>query len=224
MLNSDGTFNTANPFVRQISRASGIDATGRPIYNGDNRPGDPSAAADGAKGEQIFAVPSFLGGKNWMPMSCSQKTGLFYVPSNERGMDIWNEPITCKKDAAYLGAGFTIKPEGKIVTLDDETGAVPWRFQTGSGIVGQPVTWEQDGEQFVSVVSGWGGAVWTFKLPMMQPKGRRSSQDCGHAARAPNRSARFSLAVLLGGRDYALPRTFRSVAPRGDFVILTAPK
>ena len=29
----------------------------------------------------------------------------------------------------------------------------------GSGIVGSPITWEQDGEQYVSVVSGWGGAV-----------------------------------------------------------------
>jgi alcohol dehydrogenase (cytochrome c) len=25
-------------------------------------------------------------------------------------MDIWNEPINYKKGAAYLGAGFTIKP------------------------------------------------------------------------------------------------------------------
>ena len=50
---------------------------------------------------------------------------------------------------------------------------------------GQPVTWEQDGEQYVSIISGWGGAVplwggevakkvnylnqggmvWTFRLP-----------------------------------------------------------
>ena len=29
----------------------------------------------------------------------------------------------------------------------------------GSGIAGQPVTWEMDGEQYVSVISGWGGAV-----------------------------------------------------------------
>ncbi len=227
----DGGFVNAWPFVSQISWASGIDETGRPIYNEDTRPGDPSAAADGEKGEQIFAVPSFLGGKNWMPMAYSQSTGLFYVPSNEWGMDIWNEPITYKKGAAYLGAGFTIKPifedhigslkaidpntgevkwdfhndaplwggvmttagglvftgtpEGKFVALDDETGEELWSFQTGSGIVGQPVTWEQDGEQFVSIVSGWGGAVplwggevakkvnylnqggtvWTFKLP-----------------------------------------------------------
>ncbi len=232
----DGKFVRGFPFVKDISWASGLDENGRPIYVEENRPGDPTAAADGAKGETIFAAPSFLGGKNWMPMAFSQKTGNFYVPSNEWGMDIWNEPITYKKGAAYLGAGFTIKPlyedhigslkavdpdtgsivweykndaplwggvmttagglvffgtpEGEFLALDDETGEVLWSFQTGSGIVGQPVTWEQDGEQYVSVISGWGGAVplwggevakkvnylnqggtlWTFKLPKQLAK------------------------------------------------------
>ncbi len=227
----DGGFVGAMPFVKDITWASGIDDNGRPIYNEDNRPGDPTAAADGKKGEVVFSSPGFLGGKNWMPMAYSQRTGNFYVPSNEWGMDIWNEPVTYKKGAAYLGSGFTIKPnyedhigslkaidpdtlelkwevkneaplwggvmttagglvfygtpEGEFIALDDETGEELWSFQTGSGIVGQPVTWEQDGEQFVSVVSGWGGAVplwggevaskvnylnqggmvWTFRLP-----------------------------------------------------------
>lgn len=226
-----GAFISATPFVKDISWASGIDENGRPIFVEENRPGDPTEAADGKKGEVVFASPSFLGGKNWMPMAHSPKTGLFYVPSNEWGMDIWNEPITYKKGAAYLGSGFTIKPnyedhigslkaidpdtgelkwefkndaplwagvmttagglvftgtpEGKFIAFDDETGEELWSFQTGSGIVGQPVTWEQDGEQYVTVISGWGGAVplwggevakkvnylnqggtlWTFRLP-----------------------------------------------------------
>ncbi|WP_238364918.1 PQQ-dependent methanol/ethanol family dehydrogenase [Mesobacterium pallidum] len=228
---ADGGFEAAYPFVKDITWAEGIDENGRPIFNEANRPGNPADAADGKKGEVVFSSPSFLGGKNWMPMAFSQKTGLFYVPSNEWGMDIWNEPITYKKGAAYLGSGFTIKPnyedhigslkaidpmtgewkweakndaplwggvmttagglvfygtpEGKFLALDDETGEELWSFQTGSGIVGQPVTWDMDGEQYVSVVSGWGGAVplwggevakkvnylnqggmvWTFKLP-----------------------------------------------------------
>ena len=70
---------------------------------------DPTAGADGKKGNVVFAAPSFLGGKNQMPMAYSPDTKLFYVPANEWGMEIWNEPITYKKGAAYLGAGFTIK-------------------------------------------------------------------------------------------------------------------
>ena len=227
----DGKFVSAVPFVKNITWAKGIDKNGRPIFNEPNRPGDPSKATGGKKGEVVFSVPSFLGGKNWMPMAFSPKTGNFYVPSNEWGMDIWNEPVTYKKGAAYLGSGFTIKPifkdyigslkaidpdtgkvkwefknnaplwagvmttagglvftgtpEGEIIAFDDETGEKLWSFQTGSGIVGQPITWEQDGEQFLAIISGWGGAVplwggevakkvnylnqggtlWTFRLP-----------------------------------------------------------
>jgi alcohol dehydrogenase (cytochrome c) len=228
---TDGKFVSAVPFVKNITWAKGIDENGRPIYDDANRPSDPAKAADGKKGETVFAVPSFLGGKNWMPIAYSQKSKLFYVPSNEWGMDIWNEPITYKKGAAYLGAGFTIKPifedhigslkaidpatgetkweyknkaplwggilttagglvftgtpEGYLKAFDDTTGEELWKFQTGTGIVGSPITWEQDGEQWIAVAAGWGGAVplwggevakqvkninqggsvWAFKLP-----------------------------------------------------------
>jgi len=173
--------------------------------NGDFISGEPFVQNIGKKGKSIFAVPSFLGGKNWMPMAYSGKTSMFYIPSNEWGMDLWNEPVTYKKGAAYLGAGFTIKPlfddyigslkamdpatgkvkweyrnkaplwggvlttagglvftgtpEGYLKAFDDETGEELWKFQTGTGIVSSPITWEQDGEQYVAIVTGWGGAV-----------------------------------------------------------------
>ena len=224
----NGEFIRAVPFAENITWAKGIGDDGRPIWNPENRPGNP-AGED--KGKSVFAVPAFLGAKNWMPMAYSQDTGLFYVPSNEWGMDIWNEPINYKKGAAYLGAGFTIKPifedhigalkaidpktgeikwvyknkaplwggvlatagglvftgnpEGYLMAFDAETGEMLYRFNTGSGVVASPITWEMDGEQYVSIVSGWGGAVplwggdvaqevkdfnqggsvWTFKLP-----------------------------------------------------------
>ena len=120
-------------------------------------------------------------------------------------MDIWNEPVSYKRGAAYLGAGFTIKPlyedyigamravdpvsgkivwevknnappwggvlttggnlvfygtpEGYLKAVNAKTGEEVWQFQTGSGVIAPPVTWEMDGEQYVAVVSGWGGAV-----------------------------------------------------------------
>ncbi len=202
---TNGKLKNATPFVRDITWAKEINLkTGRPIYNSDGRPGNPADAKNGKKGKAIFSIPSFLGGKNWMPMAYSPKTELFYVPSNEWGMDLWNEPVTYKKGAAYLGAGFTIKPlfedyigslkaidprtgnikweyrnnsplwggvmttpelvftgtpEGYIKAFDANTGKEVWKFNTGSGIVASPITWKQDGEQYVAVVSGWGGAV-----------------------------------------------------------------
>lgn len=226
-----GKLVNAFPYVTKTTWANGIDLkTGRPNFVLDNRPGDPTGeGGDGNKGKAVFAAPAFLGGKNQQPMAYSPRTGLFYVPANEWGMEIWNEPVTYKKGAAFLGAGFTIKPlyddyigslravnpksgkieweikneaplwggvltagdlvfwgtpEGYLKAADAKTGKVVWQFQTGSGIVAPPITWKQDGEQYVSVVSGWGGAVplwggevakkvnfleqggsvWTFKL------------------------------------------------------------
>jgi len=101
----NGEFISDTPFVNEITWASGIGEDGRPIYNEDNYPKDPTAVAEsGKERDPVFTAPSFLGGKNWMPIAYSQNTNLFYVPSNEWGMDIWNEPITYKKGAAYLGA------------------------------------------------------------------------------------------------------------------------
>ena len=229
---TSGKLANAFPFVNGITWAKSIDiASGRPNFDPANRPGDPAASADGKKGTSVFASPGFLGGKNQMPMAYSPKSKMFFVPSNEWGMDIWNEPISYKKGGAYLGAGFTIRPlyedhigslraydpktgkmawevkngaplwggvlatggdlvfwgtpEGYLKAADAKTGKVLWQFQTGSGVVAPPITWTEGGEQYISVVSGWGGAVplwggevakkvnmleqggsvWTFKLP-----------------------------------------------------------
>ena len=227
----NGKFIRGFPFVEKITWTTGLDENGRPKFVADNRPGDPKDAKDGKLGKSVFSVPSFLGGKNQQPMAYSPDTKLFYVPANEWGMDIHNEPVTYKKGAAYLGAGFTIKPifedhigalkavdpasgkivwqinnraplwggvlttggglvvygtpEGDLKIVDAKDGKELWHFNTGSGIVAPPITWEQDGEQLISVISGWGGAVplwggevaktvqhlnqggmvWTFKLP-----------------------------------------------------------
>lgn len=201
---ADGKLVKAFPFVKNISWADGIGEDGRPRFVEANRPGDPSEA-EGGKGKTVWVVPNFLGGKNWNPMAYNPDTGLFYIPANEWGMDMWNEPVTYKKGAAYLGSAFTIKPifddyigalkafdpktgdvkweyrnvsplwggvlttkgnlvftgtpEGHLKAFNAETGEEVWSFQTGSGIVSSPITWEMDGEQYIGVTSGWGGAV-----------------------------------------------------------------
>jgi alcohol dehydrogenase (cytochrome c) len=37
------------------------------------------------------------------------------------------------------------------------TGKILWGFQTASGIIGQPVTWDRNGKQYITVMSGIGG-------------------------------------------------------------------
>jgi alcohol dehydrogenase (cytochrome c) len=57
---------------------------------------------------------------------------------------------------------FTGVMTGEFQALDAETGKVLWSFQTPSGIIGQPITWEKDGKQYVTVLSGIGGVYFQF--------------------------------------------------------------
>jgi alcohol dehydrogenase (cytochrome c) len=79
------------------------------------------------------------------------------------------------------GLVFTGAATGEVMAVDADTGKKLWEFQTGSGIIGLPVTWEHNGTQYVSILSGsggvWavlgderyaqtpaGGSVWTFAV------------------------------------------------------------
>ena len=68
---------------------------------------------------------------------------------------------------------------GEFEALDENTGKLLWRFQTGSGVNAPPVTYTYKGRQYITVVSGLagdsrgrkaaatvpaGGAVWTFAV------------------------------------------------------------
>ncbi len=55
------------------------------------------------------------------------------------------------------GLVFTGTMTGQLQALDADTGKILWSFRTPSGIVGQPVTWERGGKQYVTVMSGIGG-------------------------------------------------------------------
>ena len=57
---------------------------------------------------------------------------------------------------------FTGVMTGEFQALDADTGKILWSFQTPSGIIGQPVTWEKDGKQYVTVLSGVGGVYFQF--------------------------------------------------------------
>ncbi|PKO86510.1 MAG: PQQ-dependent dehydrogenase, methanol/ethanol family [Betaproteobacteria bacterium HGW-Betaproteobacteria-12] len=143
---TNGKLLNAFPFVNKITWAKSIDLkTGRPVYDDANRPGDPAQGADGKKGTVVNSSPSFLGGKNQMQMAYSPQTGLFYVPANEWSMDIWNEPVSYKKGAAYLGAGFTIKAThddyiGALRAVDPATGKIVWENKNYAPLWGGVLT------------------------------------------------------------------------------------
>lgn len=102
------------------------------------------------------------------------------------GKDKWRVPLAIPHFAGVMatkgGLVFTGSMLGEFIAYDDQTGKKLWAFQTGSGMVSMPITWEKDGKQYVTVTSGTGGAyalysgderlkntptgssIWTFAL------------------------------------------------------------
>jgi len=102
------------------------------------------------------------------------------VWSHKEKLPLWAGTLTTASGLLFTGTS-----DGYFKAFDAKTGKELWKFQTGSGIVSVPVTWEQDGEQYLAIQSGYGGAVplwggdmaeltktvtqggsmWVFKLP-----------------------------------------------------------
>ncbi|MEL0169057.1 MAG: quinoprotein ethanol dehydrogenase [Pseudomonadaceae bacterium] len=95
-------------------------------------------------------------------------------------LPLWAGVLTTGGNLVFTGTG-----DGYFKAFNAETGEQLWQFQTGTGIISPPITWEQDGEQYIGVTTGYGGAVplwggdmaeltkpvaqggsfWVFKLP-----------------------------------------------------------
>ena len=73
-------------------------------------------------------------------------------------LPVWSGTLVTAGDVAFYGT-----MDGWFKAIDARTGAELWKFKTGSGIIGQPVTFRgPDGHQYVAVVSGvggWAGAI-----------------------------------------------------------------
>jgi len=70
----------------------------------------------------------------------------------------WSGALATAGDVVFYGT-----MEGWFKAVDARTGALLWQFKTGSGIIGQPVTYRgPGGKQYVAILSGvggWAGAI-----------------------------------------------------------------
>lgn len=123
-------------------------------------------------------------GWTYRPMEPSYRAGVFYMavdwafvwPEGPRGYLKAIDPLTGETKWQFGadipnwagtmstagGLVFTGAMTGEFMAFDSDTGDKLWEFQTGSGIIGQPVTWAKDGRQYVTVASGIGGAYVLF--------------------------------------------------------------
>jgi glucose dehydrogenase len=66
---------------------------------------------------------------------------------------VWSGALVSAGDVAFYGT-----MDGWFKAVDAKTGERLWQFKTGSGIIGQPVTYKgPDGRQYVAILSGVGG-------------------------------------------------------------------
>ena len=69
----------------------------------------------------------------------------------------WSGTLSTAGNLVFTGAS-----DGEFMAVNASTGKKLWAFQTGSGVAGQPITWEHKGVQYITVVSGTGGIYYDF--------------------------------------------------------------
>ena len=118
-----GKLISAKPFV-PVNWAKGYDEeTGRPVEDPAKRPRLDYKATD--------ICPSWMGGKNWQPMSFNPGTGLIYVTTNNMCQDMQGAEVNYRRGAFYLGNDFAVNPGhgdhlGQLLALDPATQKPAW--------------------------------------------------------------------------------------------------
>jgi lanthanide-dependent methanol dehydrogenase len=73
-------------------------------------------------------------------------------------LPVWSGAVVTAGDVVFYGT-----MDGYFKAVDARNGNLLWQFKTGSGIVGQPITYRgPDGKQYVAILSGvggWSGAI-----------------------------------------------------------------
>jgi PQQ-dependent dehydrogenase (methanol/ethanol family) len=81
---------------------------------------------------------------------------------------VWSGALATAGDIVFYGT-----LEGWFKAVDAKTGKLLWKFKTGSGIVGQPISYRgPDGKQYVAILSGvggWAGVVVSGNLDVRDP-------------------------------------------------------
>ena len=104
--------------------------------------------------EKLYAGPGGNRGEfeAWNPQTGKQ------VWAVKEDLPVWSGAVVTAGDVVFYGT-----MDGWFKAVDARNGTLLWQFKTGSGIIGQPITYKgPDGHQYVAVLSGvggWAGAI-----------------------------------------------------------------
>jgi PQQ-dependent dehydrogenase (methanol/ethanol family) len=83
-------------------------------------------------------------------------------------LPLWSGALATAGGLVFYGT-----MDGWFKAIDARTGKLLWQFKTGSGIIGQPISYRgPDGRQYIAVpsgVGGWAGAIVSAKLDSRDP-------------------------------------------------------
>ena len=94
-------------------------------------------------------------------------------------LPLWSGALATAGDIVFYGA-----LDGWFKAVDAREGRELWRFKTGSGIIGQPVSYRgPDGRQYVAVLSGVGGWVGSIVVNDLDPRDSSAAKGFVNAVR-----------------------------------------
>jgi len=131
----------------------------------------------GATEANYIAGTPYVGADVKMYAGPGGNRGVFTAWDPVRRRKVWeikeDLPLWSPALATAGGLVFYGTMDGWFKAVDQRNGKLLWRFKTGSGIIGQPISYRgPDGRQYIAVTSGvggWAGAIVSAKLDPRDP-------------------------------------------------------
>jgi PQQ-dependent dehydrogenase (methanol/ethanol family) len=133
----------------------------------------------GVKNANYIAGTPFVGADVKMYAGPGGNRGLFtaWDPVAQRkvfeikeDLPLWSPALATAGGVVFYGT-----MDGWFKAIDARNGKLLWQFKTGSGIIGQPISYRgPDGRQYIAVpsgVGGWAGAIVSANLDARDPTG-----------------------------------------------------
>jgi alcohol dehydrogenase (cytochrome c) len=154
----------AEPFVTNVTWASGIGGDGRPLLVTGNEP-----TRDGQR-----TCPAVAGATNWPSTAFSPVTGLFYLFAEESCAVYTKNDQWWEAGKSFYGGVTRRAPGGSapgrvLKALDIQTGKTAWEIPVGGGILGSGLMATAAGlvfygadDGFIAVDASNGKRLWQF--------------------------------------------------------------
>lgn len=136
--------------------------------------------------DEVALEPNYIAGTPYVGMDVVMKAG----PGGHRGLfdawdvanarkvwsltedlPVWSGALVTAGDVAFYGT-----MDGWFKAVDARDGKLLWKFKTGSGIIGQPISYRgPDGHQYIAILSGVGGWAGAIVAGDLDPRDRTAA-------------------------------------------------